>query len=79
MMNKDMMKTVILNNVTMKIDELIEEMSTNEFKEMILDEYFLNTKVSLEDVDSEINEIISKVSKIIELDDEKIISIFSRL
>ena len=74
-----MMKTVILNNVTMKIDELIEEMSTNEFKEMILDEYFLNTKVSLEDVDSEINEIISKVSKIIELDDEKIISIFSRL
>ena len=73
------MKTVILNNVTMKIDELIEEMSTNEFKEMILDEYFLNTKVSLEDVDSEINEIISKVSKIIELDDEKIISIFSRL
>ena len=78
-MNKDMMKTVILNNVTMKIDELIEEMSTNEFKEMILDEYFLNTKVSLEDVDSEINEIISKVSKIIELDDEKIISIFSRL
>ena len=74
-----MMKTVILNKVTMKIDELIEEMSTNEFKEMILDEYFLNTKVSLEDVDSEINEIISKVSNIIELDDEKIISIFSRL
>jgi len=73
------MKTVILNKVTMKIDELIEEMSTNEFKEMILDEYFLNTKVSLEDVDSEINEIISKVSNIIELDDEKIISIFSRL
>lgn len=79
MMNKDMMKTVILNKVTMKIDELIEEMSTNEFKEIILDEYFLNTKVSLEDVDSEINEIISKVSNIIELDDEKIISIFSRL
>ena len=79
MMNKHMMKTVILNKVTMKIDELIEEMSTNEFKEMILDEYFLNTKVSLEDVDSEINEIISKVSNIIELDDEKIISIFSRL
>ena len=79
MINKHIMKTVILNKVTMKIDELIEEMSTNEFKETILDEYFLNTKVSLEDVDSEINEIVSKITNIIELDDEKIKSIFSRL
>lgn len=73
------MKMIILNKVSTKIDELINEMSSNEFKEMIYDEYFDNTKVSLEDTDLEVNEIISKMTNIIQLDDSKLKSVYSML
>ena len=78
-MNKEIMKMIILNKVSTKIDELINEMSSNEFKEMIYDEYFDNTKVSLEDTDLEVNEIISKMTNIIQLDDSKLKSVYSML
>ena len=55
-----------------KIDEVIEEMSTNEFKEMVLDDYFDFTKDNLDDVDVELNEIISEISNTIRLGDYRI-------
>jgi len=71
-MRKEIMKLIIKDKVStkideLKIDELIEEMSTNEFKEMILDEYFNLTTKSLDDVDVELNELISEVSNTIRL------------
>jgi hypothetical protein len=68
-MNKEIMKMIIVHKISKKIDEVIEQMSTNEFKEMVLDDYFDFTKVSLEDVDLEVNEIISEISNTIRLGD----------
>jgi hypothetical protein len=68
-MNKEIMKMIIVHKISKKIDEVIEQMSTNEFKEMVLDNYFDFTKVSLEDVDLEVNEIISEISNTIRLGD----------
>ena len=61
-MNVEIMKMIIVHKISKKIDEVIEEMSTNEFKEMILDDYFDFTKDNLDDVDVELNEIISEIS-----------------
>ena len=66
------MKMIIVHKISKKIDEVIEEMSTNEFKEMVLDDYFDFTKVSLDDVDVELNEIISEISNTIRLGDYRI-------
>ena len=63
------MKMIIVHKISKKIDSVIEEMSTNEFKEMVLDDYFDFTKDSLDDVDLEVNEIISEISKTIRLSD----------
>ena len=63
------MKMIIVHKISKKIDEVIEEMSTNEFKEMVLDDYFDFTKDTLDDVDLEVNEIISEISKTIRLSD----------
>ena len=63
------MKMIIVHKISKKIDEVIEQMSTNEFKEMVLDDYFDFTKDSLDDVDLEVNEIISEISKTIRLSD----------
>ena len=63
------MKMIIVHKISKKIDEVIEEMSTNEFKEMVLDDYFDFTKDSLDDVDLEVNEIISEISNTIRLGD----------
>ena len=71
-MNKEIMKMIIVHKISKKIDEVIEEMSTNEFKEMVLDDYFDFTKVSLDDVDVELNELISEVSNTIRLGDYRI-------
>ena len=71
-MNKEIMKMIIVHKISKKIDEVIEEMSTNEFKEMVLDDYFDFTKVSLDDVDVELNEIISEISNTIRLGDYRI-------
>ena len=71
-MNKEIMKMIIVHKISKKIDEVIEQMSTNEFKEMVLDDYFDFTKVSLEDVDLEVNEIISEISNTIRLGDYRI-------
>lgn len=71
-MNKEIMKMIIVHKISKKIDEVIEEMSTNEFKEMVLDDYFDFTKVSLEDVDLEVNEIISEITNTIRLVDYRI-------
>jgi hypothetical protein len=71
-MNKEIMKMIIVHKISKKIDEVIEEMSTNEFKEMVLDDYFDFTKVSLEDVDLEVNEIISEITNTIRLGDYRI-------
>ena len=68
-MNKEIMKMIIVHKISKKIDEVIEEMSTNEFKEMVLDDYFDFTKDSLDDVDLEVNEIISEISNTIRLGD----------
>jgi hypothetical protein len=68
-MNKEIMKMIIVHKISKKIDEVIEQMSTNEFKEMVLDDYFDFTKDSLDDVDLEVNEIISEISKTIRLSD----------
>ena len=66
------MKMIIVHKISKKIDEVIEEMSTNEFKEMILDDYFDFTKDNLDDVDVELNEIISEISNTIRLGDYRI-------
>ena len=71
-MNKEIMKMIIVHKISKKIDEVIEEMSTNEFKEMILDDYFDFTKDNLDDVDVELNEIISEISNTIRLGDYRI-------
>ena len=71
-MNKEIMKMIIVHKISKKIDEVIEEMSTNEFKEMVLDDYFDFTKDSLDDVDLEVNEIISEISNTIRLGDYRI-------
>ena len=71
-MNIEIMKMIIVHKISKKIDEVIEEMSTNEFKEMVLDDYFDFTKVSLDDVDVELNEIISEISNTIRLGDYRI-------
>ena len=63
------MKMIIVHKISKKIDEVIEQMSTNEFKEMVLDDYFDFTKDNLDDVDLEVNEIISEISKTIRLSD----------
>ena len=63
-MNVEIMKMIIVHKISKKIDEVIEEMSTNEFKEMILDDYFDFTKDNLDDVDVELNEIISEISNL---------------
>ena len=63
------MKMIIVHKISKKIDEVIEEMSTNEFKEMVLDDYFDFTKDNLDDVDLEVNEIISEISNTIRLSD----------
>ena len=55
---------IIVHKISKKIDEVIEEMSTNEFKEMILDDYFDFTKDNLDNVDVELNEIISEISNL---------------
>jgi hypothetical protein len=68
-MNKEIMKMIIVHKISKKIDEVIEQMSTNEFKEMVLDDYFDFTKDNLDDVDLEVNEIISEISKTIRLSD----------
>ena len=68
-MNKEIMKMIIVHKISKKIDEVIEQMSTNEFKEMVLDDYFDFTKDSLDDVDLEVNEIISEISNTIRLGD----------
>ena len=68
-MNKEIMKMIIVHKISKKIDEVIEEMSTNEFKEMVLDDYFDFTKDTLDDVDLEVNEIISEISNTIRLGD----------
>jgi hypothetical protein len=68
-MNKEIMKMIIVHKISKKIDEVIEEMSTNEFKEMVLDNYFDFTKDTLDDVDLEVNEIISEISNTIRLGD----------
>ncbi len=66
------MKMIIVHKISKKIDEVIEEMSTNEFKEMVLDDYFDFTKDTLDDVDLEVNEIISEISNTIRMSDYKI-------
>jgi hypothetical protein len=71
-MNKEIMKMIIVHKISKKIDEVIEEMSTNEFKEMVLDNYFDFTKDTLDDVDLEVNEIISEISNTIRLGDYRI-------
>ena len=71
-MNIEIMKMIIVHKISKKIDEVIEEMSTNEFKEMILDDYFDFTKDNLDDVDVELNEIISEISNTIRLGDYRI-------
>jgi hypothetical protein len=71
-MNKEIMKMIIVHKISKKIDEVIEEMSTNEFKEMVLDDYFDFTKDTLDDVDLEVNEIISEISNTIRMSDYKI-------
>lgn len=71
-MNKEIMKMIIVHKISKKIDEVIEEMSTNEFKEMVLDDYFDFTKDNLDDVDVELNEIISEISNTIRLGDYRI-------
>ncbi len=71
-MNVEIMKMIIVHKISKKIDEVIEEMSTNEFKEMILDDYFDFTKDNLDDVDVELNEIISEISNTIRLGDYRI-------
>jgi len=63
---------IIVHKISKKIDEVIEEMSTNEFKEMVLDDYFDFTKDTLDDVDLEVNEIISEISNTIQMGDYKI-------
>jgi gamma-glutamyl:cysteine ligase YbdK (ATP-grasp superfamily) len=63
-MNVEIMKMIIVHKISKKIDEVIEEMSTNEFKEMILDDYFDFTKDNLDNVDVELNEIISEISNL---------------
>ena len=63
------MKMIIVHKISKKIDEVIEQMSTNEFKEMVLDDYFDFTKDNLDDVDLEVNEIISEISNTIRLSD----------
>ena len=63
------MKMIIVHKISKKIDEVIEQMSTNEFKEMVLDDYFDFTKDNLDDVDLEVNEIISEISNTIRLGD----------
>ena len=68
-MNKEIMKMIIVHKISKKIDEVIEQMSTNEFKEMVLDDYFDFTKDNLDDVDLEVNEIISEISNTIRLGD----------
>ena len=68
-MDKEIMKMIIVHKISKKIDSVIEEMSTNEFKEMVLDDYFDFTKDSLDDVDLEVNEIISEISNTIRLSD----------
>jgi len=71
-MNREIMKMIIVHKISKKIDEVIEEMSTNEFKEMVLDDYFDFTKDTLDDVDLEVNEIISEISNTIQMGDYKI-------
>jgi hypothetical protein len=71
-MNIEIMKMIIVHKISKKIDEVIEEMSTNEFKEMILDDYFDFTKDNLDNVDVELNEIISEISNTIRLGDYRI-------
>jgi hypothetical protein len=71
-MNREIMKMIIVHKISKKIDEVIEEMSTNEFKEMVLDDYFDFTKDTLDDVDLEVNEIISEISNTIRMSDYKI-------
>jgi len=66
------MKMIIVHKISKKIDEVIEEMLTNEFKEMVLDDYFDFTKDTLDDVDLEVNEIISEISNTIQMGDYKI-------
>jgi hypothetical protein len=68
-MDKEIMKMIIVHKISKKIDEVIEQMSTNEFKEMVLDDYFDFTKDNLDDVDLEVNEIISEISNTIRLSD----------
>jgi len=71
-MNREIMKMIIVHKISKKIDEVIEEMLTNEFKEMVLDDYFDFTKDTLDDVDLEVNEIISEISNTIQMGDYKI-------
>lgn len=57
-MNQEVMKSVISDTILEKMTQVIEEMSTNEFVDMIIDTYYTETGVNLEDEDTDVREVV---------------------
>lgn len=57
-MNQEVMKSIITDTILEKMTQVIEEMSTNEFVDMIIDTYYTETGVNLEDEDTDVREVV---------------------
>lgn len=60
-MNQEVMKSVITDTILEKMTQVIEEMSTNEFVDMIIDTYYKETVLNLEDEfdeDTDVREVV---------------------
>lgn len=64
-MNQDVMKSIITDTISDKISQMIEEMSTNEFIDMVIETYHKETGVNLEDELDEDTDVRDEVGEMI--------------
>lgn len=60
-MNQEVMKSIITDTILEKMTQVIEDMSTNEFVDMIIDTYNKETVLNLEDEfdeDTDVREVV---------------------
>lgn len=63
-MNKEVMKSIITDNISEKMSQVIEDMSTNEFIDKMIDDYYTSMGVNLEDevvYDTDVREVVSEM------------------
>lgn len=64
-MNQEVMKSIITDTILEKMTQVIDEMSTNEFVDMIMDTYYEETGVNLEDEFDEHTDVREVVGEMI--------------